>query len=166
MPLFPFVWQYNNQPIEVLAADIASLIPSNINTADYIPVSDGTTFIDSPLKAVPLTPTISLLVSEYNGIWDGIKIGPAKYAFGAIGVGAGAGNNTILDVDDIAATVVMKTSYPPGPSGGTYLGVGGGSGAILARGLDTAVPAGVSSGLYLRVQIANTMYKLELLADA
>ena len=50
-PLFPFVWQYNNQPIEQLAQDIVNVIAQSgngpVNTANYIPVSNGLTFDDS-----------------------------------------------------------------------------------------------------------------------
>ena len=52
-PLFQYTWQYNNQPIEVLAQDIVNIISSSgsgpVNTANYIPVSNGLTFQDSNL---------------------------------------------------------------------------------------------------------------------
>ena len=50
-PLFQYVWQYNNQPIEQLAQDIVNVLAQSgngpVNTADYIPVSNGLTFEDS-----------------------------------------------------------------------------------------------------------------------
>ena len=155
MPLFSFVWEYNNQPIQVLAADIAAL---SVNTQDYVPVSDGTAFIDSPLKAIKITPTVTLLVSEYNGTWDGIKISPAKYEFGAISAGAGAGYNTKMEVADLGASAWFSTTYPVF----SQLGLDGPDQAILATNLDDTT-AGGSSGKFLRVKIGNTLYKLDLL---
>jgi hypothetical protein len=51
--LFQYVWQYNNQPLDVLAQDILNIISGSgsgpVNTANYIPVSNGLTFQDSQL---------------------------------------------------------------------------------------------------------------------
>jgi hypothetical protein len=157
MPLFPFVWQYSNQPIEQLAADIAEL---SVNTAEYIPVSTGTSLTDSPLK-VELVAGQTVLTSYRNGLWDGIQIAPAKYEFGALQVGAGAGNVTRLRIDDLGAAAAFSASYP----NFVQFGVNGVSQAIIADGLDTTT-AGATSGKYLRVKIGNTNYKVELLADA
>jgi hypothetical protein len=156
MPLFSFVWEYNNQPIQVLAADIAAL---SVNNPDYIPVSTGNNFIDSPLK-VELVAGQPILTSYRNGLWDGIRIGPAKYEFGALQVGAGAGNVTRVKVDDLGAQATFTASYP----NFVQFGVSAVSQAILADGIDTTT-AGTSAGKYLRVRIGNTDYKLELLAD-
>lgn len=156
MPLFSFVWEYNNQPIQVLAADIAAL---SVNNPDFIPVSTGNNFIDSPLK-VELAAGQPVLTSYRNGLWDGIRIAPAKYEFGALQVGAGAGNVTRVRVDDLGAQATFTASYP----NFVQFGVSAVSQAILADGIDTTT-AGASAGKYLRVRIGNTDYKLELLAD-
>lgn len=62
---FQYMWQYQNTETTVLAQDIADIINANnllpfdcsqcssggaVNTADYIPVSNGLTFEDSWLK--------------------------------------------------------------------------------------------------------------------
>lgn len=158
MPLFPFVWEYNNQPIQVLAQDIAAL---SVNNPDYIPVSTGNNFVDSPLKVEQLTPTVTGLISYFNNTWDGIVISPGKYEFGAISIAAGAGNYTRVKVDDLSSSAVFTASYP------NFVQFGASSilQAIIADGLDTTT-AGASAGKYLRVRIGNTNYKLELLADA
>jgi len=156
MPLFPFVWQYNNQPIEVLAADIAEL---SVNTVEYIPVSTGTSLTDSPFK-VELVAGQTVVTSYRNGLWDGIQIAPAKYEFGALQVGAGAGNVTRVKVDDLGSQATFTASNP----NFVQFGVSGVLQAIIADGVDTTT-AGASAGKYLRVRIGNTDYKLELLAD-
>jgi hypothetical protein len=102
-------------------------------------------------------------VSEYNGLYDGIRIGPAKYYFGAISPGAGAGYETQVNVEDLGASAWFSTNYPL-PLGCEF-GLNGADQAIIAKGLDTTT-AGTSSGKYLRVKIGTTFYKLELLADA
>ena len=157
MPLFSFVWEYNNQPIQVLAADIAAL---SVNNPDFIPVSTGNNFVDSPLK-VELVAGQPVLTSYRNGLWDGIQIAPAKYEFGALQVGAGAGNVTRVKVDDLGAQATFTASNP----NFVQFGVSAVSQAILADGIDTTT-AGTSAGKYLRVRIGNTNYKVELLADA
>jgi len=52
MPLFSFVWQYNNQPINQLAQDINELIAGNVNQY-VIPVSSATDFVNSNLINAP-----------------------------------------------------------------------------------------------------------------
>ena len=67
-PLFQYVWQYNNQPIEVLAQDIVNIISGSgsgpVNTANYIPVSNGLTFENSWLYTVDVGNN-DCLVSEF-----------------------------------------------------------------------------------------------------
>ena len=156
MPLFPFVWQYSNQPIEQLAADIAEL---SVNTAEYIPVSTGTSFIDSPFKVEQILPNIFGVFSYFNGVQDGIKVSPGKYEFGAISVGAGAGNNTRVDVNDVGGAAYFRTN---GGGGYTDFGIFGGS---LYGSNITDSTAGTAAGLYVKIRLNNVPYKIALLAD-
>jgi hypothetical protein len=154
MPLFPFVWQYSNQPIEQLAADIAEL---SVNTTEFIPVSTGNNFVDSPLKVEQPTPGVLGLWSYFNGVQDGIQLVPGKYEFGAISITAGAGQNTRLDVDDLAGMAFLRTN-----AGGGYTDFGLMSGSLYGSNI-TSATAGGAAGLYVNIRLNNVPYKIALL---
>ena len=69
MPLFSFVWQYNNQPINQLAQDINEFIAGNVNQY-VIPVSSVTSFVNSNLVNTPsLIETRGWLTSDGVNTW-------------------------------------------------------------------------------------------------
>jgi hypothetical protein len=154
MPLFPFVWQYSNQPIEQLAADIAEL---SVNTAEYIPVSTGTSLTDSPLKVEQVLPGIFGVRSYFNGVQDGIQLVPGKYEFGATSIAAGAGNNTRVDVMDVSGLAYFRTN-----AGGGYTDFGIFGGSLYGSGITDAT-AGGAAGLYVKIRLNNVPYKIALL---
>jgi hypothetical protein len=157
MPLFPFVWQYNNQPIEVLAADIAAL---SVNTGKFLPVSTGYSFIDSPLKTNAGVGSPVQLWGNFEGQDDAIFAQPSsgKYYFGAYEPASGLGNRSRIEVDDSSGTIDFKSSGP----NLVRFGVDSTNQCLHANGVDAAT-AGVSANLYLTVRVNNIPYKIELL---
>ena len=108
MPLFQFVWQYNNQPIEVLAADVASIV---VNNNLFVPVSNGTGFVDSPIffnggimrtlfgGTVPGGGTLEgILMDCYNNV----------YKYGTI---EGGTNTSNLEIYDATGDVRMISTW-------------------------------------------------------
>ena len=150
MPLFSFVWQYNNQPIEVLAADIAAL---SVNTANYIPVSTGTSFIDSPLEMRP-----EGLFSMFNGIETGIAIDIVnnQYSFGD-----NEGTNiTRLGINGDLAVAALQATNGIGTS--VFFGIDGTNKFLTCYGVSDTV-AGVASGKYIKIEVDGILYNIELL---
>lgn len=159
MPLFSFVWEYNNQPIQVLAADIAAL---SVNTGKFLPVSTGYSFIDSPLKTNAGVGSPVVLWGNFEGQDDGLLLQPSagKYYFGAYEVGSGQGNRTYLEVDDAGGNFSFFAAGPgPAP---VKFGVDSINSCLTATGLDAAT-AGAAAGLYLTVRVNNIPYKIQLL---
>lgn len=157
MPLFSFVWEYNNQPIQVLAADIAAL---SVNTGKFIPVSTGDAFVDSPLKTNAGVGTPVQLWGNFEGQDDGLFMQPTagKYSFGAYDPASGLGNRTRVEIDDQGGTADFRTSGP----NVVLFGVDATNQCLRANGVDAAT-AGASAGLYLNIRVNNIPYKLELL---
>ena len=157
MPLFSFVWEYNNQPIQVLAADIAAL---SVNTGKFLPVSTGFSFIDSPLKTNAGVGSPVQLWGNFEGQDDAIFAQPSsgKYYFGAYEPASGLGNRSRIEVDDSSGTIDFKSSGP----NVVRFGVDSTNQCLHANGVDAAT-AGVSANLYLTVRVNNTPYKIELL---
>jgi hypothetical protein len=152
MPLFPFVWQYNNQPIEVLAQDIAELA---VNTAEFIPVSTGTAFIDSPLQVRP-----DGLFGVFNGNDTGMYIDYVnnQYMFGddTGTVSARLSINGDLAVVNLAATNGINPNV--------FLGIDGINKFLTCNGVSDTV-AGASSGKYIKIEVDGILYNIELLND-
>lgn len=157
MPLFSFVWEYNNQPIQTLAQDIAAL---SVNTGKFIPVSTGFSLIDSPLKTNAGVGTPVLLWGNFEGQDDGLFMQPSagKYYFGAYDPASGLGNRSRIEVDDQSGTVDFKASSP----NVVAFGVDATNQCLKANGVDAAT-AGTSAGLYVNIRVNNVPYKLELL---
>ena len=152
MPLFSFVWEYNNQPIQVLAADIAAL---SVNTAGFIPVSAGTSFVDSPLEMRP-----DGLFGVFNGIDTGMYIDIAnnQYMFGD---DTGAITSRLIINGDIA-TAQLQAGNGINPN--VFFGVDGINKFLTCNGVSDTV-AGVASGQYIKIEVDGILYNIELLND-
>jgi len=160
-PLFQYVWQYNNQPIEVLAQDIVNVIAQSgngpVNTANYIPVSNGLTFDDSVLNTVDvgLNPVLETIFPTFGS--KGFLLQPIidRYTFGecdpaALGF---AGKLTVNnDTGNVGVSIQGTNSY--------FLGVDNDGLVFDGEG---AITAGTSSGVYLQVKVGGNLYKLDLL---
>jgi len=146
------VWEYNNQPIQVLAADIAAL---SVNTAEYIPVSTGTSFIDSPLQVRP-----DGLFGVFNGIDTGMYIDIAnnQYMFGD---DTGGITSRLIINGDIATAQLQAGNSIGAP---VFLGVDGINKFLTCNGVSDTV-AGVASGQYIKIEVDGILYNIELLND-
>lgn len=160
-PLFPFVWQYNNQPIDVLAQDIVNVLAANgtapVNTANYIPVSNGLTFEDSVLNTLDVgsNPVLETLFPVYGS--KGFLLQPIidRYTFGECDPAAtGYAGKLVVDNDlgFLALSIEGTNTYSIGLDNDGLVFNGQG-----------AITAGASSGVYLEVKVNGTPYKLELL---
>lgn len=160
-PLFQYVWQYNNQPIEQLAEDIVNVLAGNgtspVNTANYIPVSNGLTFSDSTINTLDTgnNPVLESIFPTYGS--KGLLIQPAsdRYTFGECDpLAAGFAGKVVVDNDFgyVSFSIEGTNSYS----------VGVDQDGIVLNG-EGSITAGASSGVYLNVKVNNTDYKLELL---
>lgn len=160
-PLFQYVWQYNNQPIEQLAQDIVNVLAASgsgpVNTANYIPVSNGLTFSDSTINTLDSgnNPVLESIFPTYGS--KGFLIQPVsdKYTFGecdplAVGFSGKLVIDNALEYIVLAAEGVNSYSLGISQNGLEFNGEG-------------SVTAGASSGVYLKVKVNNVDYKLELL---
>lgn len=151
MPLFPFVWQYNNQPIEVLAADVAEIV---VNDNLYIPVSNGVGFDNSPIFS-----NGSVMRSVFGGTLEGFVIDAFndEYKFGAL---EGATNATNVEiVDDIADAKL--TCLWQGVDETTW-GIRGDIRTLYTNGTTINLAASTIQPLALKVKVDGVNYKLPL----
>lgn len=160
-PLFPFVWQYNNQPIEVLAQEIVNIVSGSgtgpVNTANYIPVSNGLTFQDSVLNTLDIANN-SVLETIFPSFGSkGFLLQPFidRYTFGECDPTAtGFAGKLVIDNNFGYAGV--------GIEGTNTYSIGVDTDGITI-GADTTLSAGTASGSYLTLKVNGTSYKLELL---
>ena len=167
MPLFNYVWQYQNVTIEDFAQEVAGLIcpcsgtasgPSiGVNSADYIPVSNGSIFVNSWLKTKDAGNN-DYLATIFPGFGEvGFLLQPFinRYTFGECDPAATgfAGKVVIDNLNQYAAI---------GGEGVNSFAVGVNQNGIVLNG-NGSITAGASSGVYLEVFVNNVPYKLELL---
>lgn len=131
-PLFQYVWQYNNQPIEQLAIDIVNVLGANgtspVNTANYIPVSNGLTFDNSTLYSSPnylkttFTPdpgntiwgiefdyqTRNIIIGDFNAGFQTNTLSGNTGVF-AVDINGPVGNQVLLDLN--SSLQLMKTDF-------------------------------------------------------
>ena len=161
-PLFQYVWQYNNQPIEVLAQDIVNIISGSgsgpVNTANYIPVSNGLTFENSWLYTVDVGNN-DCLVSEFPTFGKvGFNISPAtgRYYFGTYDDSLTTPQGFLMVEEN---NNYITLNYRGGVND---YGIGVSINGLLFGGV-VSNTVGTSSGNYLEVDVNGTLYKLELL---
>lgn len=171
---FQYVWQYQNTETTVLAQDIVDIINANnllpfdcsqcspggggaVNTADYIPVSNGLTFEDSWLRTKdignnPYLATIFPVVGEVGFL---LQPGINRYTFGECNPFATGFKGRVV-VDNQNQYVALNGQ------GSNSFAIGVNQTGIVLNG-ETYLAAGVGSGMYLQVSVNNIMYKLALL---
>ncbi len=161
-PLFPYTWQYNNQPIEVLAQTVLDIItngvtPAPVNSPNYIPVSNGLTFEDSIIntKDIGNNDVLETLWPTYGS--KGFLLQPAtnRYTFGECDPNA-LGTAAKMVVDNFYGyagfEISGSNSYSMGVDyDGAYINV------------NTAITAGAPSGSFLTIKVNGIAYKLQLL---
>jgi hypothetical protein len=160
MPLFPFVWQYSNQPIDVLAADVAGLV---INTDKYVPVSDGVTFQDSTLVDDGVSLETRYTQSPTNILGRGFQLNYAtnKYFFGDYD---GTNNNTTIVINDTNSEKTLRLITNSGvPGGVSYFGINGVLNSLEVTDSVTAVTAGAAAAKFLKIMVGATPYRIQLL---
>jgi hypothetical protein len=155
-PLFPFTWQYNNQPIEVLAATISEFVTNP--TSKVLPVCADTAnagageFIDSTVWD-----TGQVLQTRYtNGavIEDkGLELNYLgnKYSLGDYD---GANNGTTVSVNDGAQTARFSATN-------TEFGIDDVNDTLTSTGM-TATTAGAAAALFLKINVDSVDYKIQL----
>ena len=160
-PLFPYTWQYSNQPIEVLAQEIVNIVSGSgtgpVNTANYIPVSNGLTFQDSVINTVDIgnNQVLETVFPVYGS--KGFLIQPVidRYTFGECDPTAlGFAGKVIIDNSNSFAVISAEGTN-------TYA-IGLDNDGIVLNG-DIAVTAGAASGFYLKIKVNNIDYKIDLL---
>ena len=153
VPLFPFTWQYNNQPIEVLAENIASVV---VNSSKVIPVVNNNEngFVDSTLTDDAVSLRTRYLASPNTYEDKGFKLNYAgdKYQFGDYD---GANNGTVVAVNDALQKATLEAD-------GVVLGIDGAVGTLVADGVSAAT-AGAAAALFLKVTVDSVDYKIQLL---
>lgn len=153
MPLFPFVWQYSNQPIEVLAADIAELA---VNDANYIPISSGTTFENSPIFS-----NGSVMRSLFGGTLEGFVIDAFNnvYKFGTLEGGTSATN---LEIADTTGDIKITSNWE-GTWEATW-GLRSDLRTLYTNGVSVNLGAATISTLALKVKVDGVNYRIPLYA--
>ena len=157
MPLFPFVWQYSNQPIEVLAADVAELV---VNTNLRVPVSTGTGFADSPIFVNGgIMRTLFGGTNPFNGTLEGFVIDANNnnYKFGTIDGGTSFTN---LEISDNIGDAKL-TSLWLGVDETTW-GIRGDIRTLYTNGTSINMGASTISPLALKVKVDGVNYRLPL----
>lgn len=153
VPLFPFTWQYNNQPIEVLAENIASVV---VNSSKVIPVvnDNANGFVDSTLTddAVSLKTRYLASPNTYEDKGFSLSYSGNKYVFGDYD---GANNNTVVSINDALERATLETAT-------VALGIDGVAGKLVADGVSAAT-AGAAAALFLQVTVDSVDYKIQLL---
>ena len=155
-PLFPFTWQYNNQPIEVLAATISEFVTNP--TSKVIPVCADTAnagageFVDSTLwdtGQVLSTRYTNGALLESKGI--ALNYLGKKYTLGDYG---SVDNGTTVSVNDVARTARFSAST-------TEFGIDDINDTLFTSGM-TATTAGAPAALFLKVNVDSVDYKIQL----
>ena len=159
MPLFPFVWQYSNQPIELLADNI---VESIVNSGKVIPVSNGLKFIDSSLwdDGVSLRTRYQVTPAflEDKGFY--LDYVNNKYRFGDYD---GTANNSTLLINDTSKTLRLSTNSGV-PGGVSYFGINGVLNSLEVTSSLTATTAGAAAAKFIKVDVGGIAYKIQLLA--
>lgn len=165
-PLFSFVWQYSNQPIEVLANDISQYVTNP--TSKVIPVCADSSvtaaaeFIDSSLwddgTSLRTVYTASPNVLEQQGF--NLDYVNHKYQFGEVDANY---NGTVLQINDVAGTARLSSVF-----NGTleFFGANFNNEWIDLTDGFTEATAGASASKFIKVRIGSITYKIELLANA
>ena len=157
MPLFPFVWQYNNQPIEVLAADVAEIV---VNDTNFIPKSNGIGFDNSPIFSNGnVLRTVFNGTNIYNGILEGYVLDASNHVhkFGTL---EGGTNFSNLEITDAIGDVKM-TSLWQGVTECTW-GVRSDIRTLYANGVSVNMSTATLSPLALKVKVDGVNYRVPL----
>lgn len=160
VPLFPFVWQYNNQPIEVLAENIASVV---VNSSKVIPVVNDNEngFVDSTLTDDAVSLRTRYLASPNTYEDKGLKLDYAgdKYNFGDYGA---TGNKSTLSINDGLQTVKLISKSGAGPAVTTF-GLDGLNNTLTAESALTTTTAGAAAAKFIKISVDGVPYKIQLL---
>lgn len=165
-PLFPFTWQYNNQPIEVLANDISQFVTNP--TAKVIPVCSDTAataageFIDSTLWDDGTSLRTVYTAGPGNLEEQGFSLDYVgrKYSFGDHGQ---VYNGTNLSINDVAGTARFVSIFN---ASSEFFGADFDNEWVDLSDGFTEATAGASASKFIKVRIGSTTYKIELLANA
>jgi hypothetical protein len=162
-PLFPFTWQYNNQPIEVLAATVAEFVTNP--TSKVIPVCADTAntgageFIDSTLTDDAVSLRTVYTVSPGVQQEQGLKLDYVGQKYN-VGDFDAIYNGTNLAINDAAGTARLGSVFN---SSLEYFGVDFDNEWLEATDGLTATTAGAAAARFIKIRIGSTNYKIQLL---
>lgn len=164
-PLFPFTWQYNNQPIEVLAENVTQFVVNP--TAKVIPVCADTTvtsaaqFIDSTLWDDAVSLRTVYTASPGNLLGKGFKLDYVgnKFNFGDYD---GTNNSTTVSINDTTQTARFISQSGAGPAT-TFFGLDGLNNTLEAEAALTTTTAGAAAAKFLKIKVSGVDYKIQLL---
>ena len=157
MPLFPIVWQYQNQTIQTLAADVAELV---VNTNLHIPVSNGTAFVDSPIFVNgSVMRTLFNGTNPWNGLLEGFMIDASNknYKFGAI---EGGTNASDLEITDSIGEVKLTSNWQGVWE--TTWGLRSDIRTLFANGVAAPLSTATISTTCLKVKVDGVSYRIPL----
>lgn len=165
-PLFQFVWQYSNQPIEVLANDISQYVTNP--TSKVIPVCADTSstaageFIDSTLTDDGVS--LRTLYTAAPGVLEqqGLKLDYVGHKYN-LGDPDQLYNGTNLSINDAAGITRFISQYN---SSTEFFGADFNNEWVDLTDGFTEATAGASASKFIKVRIGSTTYKIELLANA
>lgn len=165
-PLFSFVWQYSNQPIEVLANDISQYVTNP--TSKVIPVCSDTSataageFIDSTLWDDGVSLRTVYTAGPGNLELQGFRLDYVgrKYRFGDHDQ---LYNGTNLSINDGAGTARFLSTFN---SSSEFFGADFNNEWIDLTDGFTEATAGASASKFIKVRIGTITYKIALLANA
>jgi hypothetical protein len=165
-PLFPFTWQYNNQPIEVLAATVSEFVTNP--TSKVIPVCADTAntgageFIDSTLTDDGVS--LRTVYTASPGVLEeqGFKLDYVgqKYNFGDFDQ---VYNGTNIAINDSAGTFKVLSQFNTSTA---LFGVDFDNEWLDLGDEFTEATAGAAAAKFIKVRIGSTTYKLQLYNNA
>jgi hypothetical protein len=158
-PLFPYVWSYNNQTVDVLANDITEYVVNP--SPKVIPVCGAGEFVDSTLwddsQSVRTRYQITPSFLEDKGFY--LDYATNKYRFGDYD---GLYNNSTLLINDTSKTLRLSTNSGV-PGGVSYFGVNGVLNSLEVTNSLTATTAGPVAAKFIKIDVGGTPYKIQLL---
>ncbi len=159
-PLFPYVWSYNNQPIEVLANEITQYAVNP--SPKVIPVCGAGEFVDSTLwdDSQSLRTRYQITPSFLVDRGFHLDYANSKYMFGDYD---GSGNNSFLVIDDPGKTLRLWTNSGV-PGGVSWFGINGVLNSLEVTDSLTTTTAGAAAAKFIKVDVGGNPYKIQLLA--
>lgn len=157
-PLFPYVWSYNNQTVDVLANDITEYVVNP--SPKVIPVCGAGEFVDSTLwdDSQSLRTRYQITPSFLEDKGFILDYATNKYQFGDYGE---SNNSTIVNVNDGTGTILFASRINGLST--KYFGVDCDNEWLKITTEFTETTAGSAAAKFIKIDVAGTPYKIQLL---